>query len=224
MVGPVVLLGVPGAGKGTQAKRIIAHYGVPHVSTGDMFREVATQTTALATKVRSFMERGELLPDAVVCEMVAERLARPDCRRGFILDGFPRTLPQAQWLFDFLTENGWEGERRLVVIYLSVGYNDLFRRLSGRRTCPTCGRIYNDYTQPSRQSGVCDVDNTPLVQRKDDDPDVIRERLIAYEEQTLPLVECFRQRSHFYQICGTDPIDKVTASVFSALDGRGRKP
>src|SRR6185312_9750448 len=151
----------------------------------------------------------------LVCAVVGERLDRDDCRNGYILDGFPRTLTQAECLIGY-----WEkaGIRREIVIYLTVGYNDLYRRLLGRRSCPKCGRIYNDFTQPPRQAGVCDLDQTALVQRKDDDPAVIRERLSAYEEQTLPLVEFFRGRSRLLELSGADPVDRVSERIFLALD------
>lgn len=217
-LGPIVMLGVPGAGKGTQSRRIVEHYGVPQISTGDIFRAAVAAGTPAGHKLAGFMERGELVPDELVCEIAAARLLLPDCRQGFILDGFPRTVPQAGWLQDFLSANGLCGPRGLIVIYLTVGYNDLYRRLAGRRFCPTCGRIYNDATQPPRIAGRCDVEGTALQQRRDDDPQVVRERLIAYEEQTLPLIEYLRRRSCFHQILGTDPIERVTANVWAALE------
>jgi adenylate kinase len=220
--GAVVLLGVPGAGKGTQAKRIIGRYGFAHISTGDIFREIGRSGAPLALQVKAYMEKGELIPDELVCATVEDRLSQPDCRAGYVLDGFPRTLQQAQWFLDYARKGRPDGGNGVVVIYLSVGYNDLYRRLAGRRSCPVCGRIYNDFTQPPRVAGACDVDGARLIQRKDDQPDVIRERLIAFEEQTLPLIEYFRGRVPFVQVCGTDPIEKVTASIFDAVDGSGR--
>lgn len=215
--GPILLLGVPGAGKGTQAKRISSRYGVPQISTGDMFRDLAVKTSPAGTRMRQYMQGGGLVPDELVCELVAERLEQPDCQRGFILDGFPRTIAQAEWIGEHLRKR-WVGDA--VVLYLTVGYNDLYRRLSGRRSCPVCGRIYNDYTQPPRQASVCDVDQAGLIQRKDDDPDVIRERLEAYEEWTLPLVEYFRRQGRLHEIRGTDPVERVSAAIFAALEGQ----
>lgn len=214
---PIILLGVPGAGKGTQAKRLAQHFHVPHLSTGDIFREMATSGSELGARVWNDMRQGNLVPDDVVCQVVAERLQRDDCRLGYILDGFPRTLFQARWLMDFL-EGPAAISTAVIVIYLTVGYNDLYRRLLGRRSCPTCGRIYNDFTQPPRQAGVCDLDQSPLVQRKDDDPAVIRERLSAYEQQTLPLVEFFRGRGSLRELSGAEAVDRVTERLFAAIE------
>lgn len=216
--GPIILLGVPGAGKGTQARSIIARYEIPQISTGDIFRAAVADDSPQGRQLAAYIYRGELVPDSLVCDIVAARLSQADCRRGFVLDGFPRTTAQAEWLYAFLEKNGLVGPAGLIVIYLTVGYNDLYRRLAGRRFCPTCGRIYNDATQPPRRAGVCDADGTALKQRRDDDPQVVRERLIAYEEQTLPLIEHLRRRSCFHQICGTDPIERVTEQIFAALE------
>jgi len=212
---PIVLLGVPGAGKGTQAKRLVARYHIPHLSTGDMFREIAASGSEVGNRLANDMRLGNLVADELVCAVVGERLDRDDCRNGYILDGFPRTLTQAECLIGY-----WEkaGIRREIVIYLTVGYNDLYRRLLGRRSCPKCGRIYNDFTQPPRQAGVCDLDQTPLVQRKDDDPAVIRERLSAYEQQTLPLVNFFRERGCLLEINGIEPVDRVSERMFAAIE------
>jgi adenylate kinase len=220
---PILLLGVPGAGKGTQAKRLALRYAIPHLSTGDIFREMATSGSELGARVWNDMRQGNLISDDVVCQVVAERLGRDDCRRGYILDGFPRTLAQARWLMEFL-EHAVLGAGGVIVIYLTVGYNDLYRRLLGRRSCPACGRIYNDFTQPPRQAGVCDLDQSPLVQRKDDDPAVIRERLSAYEQQTLPLVEFFRGRGSLLELSGADAVDRVTERLFAAVETAAPEP
>lgn len=217
--GPVLLLGVPGAGKGTQARRLSSRFDVPHISTGDMFRDLAGDASPLGRRMREYMQGGGLVPDDLVCELVAERLNQPDCQRGFILDGFPRTIPQAEWLEGyFRSRAGGRSGRECVVIYLTVGYNDLYRRLSGRRTCSVCGRIYNVLTQPPRQAGICDEDRSPLIQRKDDDPDVIRERLEAYEAWTLPLVDYFRRSGRLHEIRGTDPVDRVSRAIDAVID------
>lgn len=228
---PIILLGVPGAGKGTQAKRLVARYHIPQLSTGDMFREIAASGSEVGKRLWTTMDAGELVADDLVCEVVRERINRPDCAHGYILDGFPRTLPQAEWYVTFLhgaaagrpadgrpVEQPLQRRREPIVIYLTVGYNDLYRRLLGRRSCPKCGRIYNDFTQPPRQAGVCDLDQTPLVQRKDDDPAVIRERLSAYEQQTLPLVNFFRHRGCLLQISGAEAVDRVSERIFAAVD------
>ncbi len=219
-VGPIILLGVPGAGKGTQAKRIAERYHVPAISTGDMFREAVKADTPLGRQTRHFLESGELVPDDLVTVMVAERLERPDCQAGFILDGFPRTLPQTEWLYRFLAREGRNPQPGPIVIYLSVSYNELYRRLSGRRYCPACKRNYNLFTQPPLQPGRCDLDGVELLQRKDDQPEVVRERLAAYERQTLPLVQDFRLRGNFFEVPGGDAVDRVSAGIFAILDAR----
>ncbi|HVA65101.1 MAG TPA: adenylate kinase [Terriglobales bacterium] len=216
-MGPIVLLGVPGAGKGTQAKRLASRCRIPHLSTGDMFREMAHSGSELGSHLWNDMRQGNLVPDELVCAVVGERLAKDDCRQGYILDGFPRTVPQADWLARFLAQPPSQGP--VIVIYLTVGYNDLYRRLLGRRSCPKCGRIYNEFTQPPRQAGLCDLDQTPLVQRKDDEAAVIRERLSAYEQQTLPLVEFFRGRGRLLEISGAEPVDRVSERIYAAIEG-----
>jgi len=215
---PIVLLGVPGAGKGTQAKRIAARYAIPHIATGDMLRAAVRADTSLGRQAALALEQGELVSDELVCATVEERLQRADCQRGSVLDGFPRTVPQAAWFFPFLQRTGLSREEDVVVIYLTVGYNDLCRRLAGRRQCPVCGRSYNDRTQPPSQAGVCNLDGALLVQRPDDDPEVVRERLSAYEKLTLPLVEYMRPRGRFFEIRGSAPIDEVTGAVLQAID------
>ena len=201
MVGPIILLGAPGAGKGTQAKLISETFGIPQISTGDMLRENVAQQTELGIKAKAIMERGDLVPDELVCDMVAGRLQEADCCRGFILDGFPRTVRQAEWLDAYLEKMraGKQGDvcaqqacAAPVVIRLVVDYNKLLQRITGRRSCPTCGRIYNVYFQPPKVQGICDVDGAPLLARPDDAEDVVAERLKAYERQTLPLVDYYR--------------------------------
>src|SRR5271170_6900962 len=171
-VGPVVLLGPPGAGKGTQAKRIMERYGIPQVSTGDLLRLNVAEGTELGMAAKAVMARGELVSDDLVCEMVRLRLKQPDCKRGFILDGFPRTAAQAGWLDAFweheFFENAKLGKCRPIVIRIDVDYNELLLRLTGRRTCPVCGRIYNVHLQPPRVDELCDLDGSQLVIRNDD--------------------------------------------------------
>ena len=161
-VGPVVLLGPPGAGKGTQAKRIMEHYGIPQMSTGDLLRENVARGTELGLAAKAVMARGELVSDDLVCDMVRERLLQPDCKRGYILDGFPRTAAQAGWLDALLDHELFDNSRPTrawpIVIRLDVDYNQLLLRITGRRSCPTCGRIYNVHFQPPRVDELCDVD------------------------------------------------------------------
>ena len=227
LVGPVVMMGAPGAGKGTQAKRISEYYEIPQISTGDILRDNIRLGTDLGKQAKGLIEHGELAPDELVCRMVGNRLAEPDCARGFILDGFPRTVKQAEWLDKYLAENrSFETEKgckRLVVIQLSVEYNRLLRRLTGRRTCPTCGRIYNVYTtQRPLIEGVCDIDGSALITRKDDQEEVIIERLKNYEAQTLPLVNYYRERNCLNELDGAAELDVITAGVMKAIEDGDR--
>jgi adenylate kinase len=211
----VIFLGPPGAGKGTQAKLVAARFGVPHLSTGDMLRENVSRATELGLLAKPVMERGELVSDALVLRMVEERVARPDCRNGFIFDGFPRTVAQAEALDAILRRHGLGAP---AVIYFNVAEDVLMRRLTGRRTCKVCGEIYNVYDRPPKVEGRCDKDGGELVQRADDRPEVIRERLAAYERQTKTLVEHYRSQGVLHEVDGASSMEAVTASVFGALE------
>lgn len=222
-VGPVILLGAPGAGKGTQAKQIVERYGIPQISTGDLLRDNVARSTELGKKAKSVMERGELVPDQLVCDMVAERLQEADCDRGFILDGFPRTATQAQWLDALLDGKVFDNQRMPpLVVNIAVGYNQLLRRLTGRRSCPSCGRIYNVYFQPPRIADTCDVDGSKLVTRKDDTEEVISERLKAYERQTLPLTDHYRSKGRLREVDGDQAPEQVTVEAFRAIEHGNR--
>jgi adenylate kinase len=190
MMRAIVLFGSPGSGKGTQAKLLSACLKVPHISTGDMLRERIESDDALGAAALASMHAGGLVPDSLVDQMVGERLARPDCAAGFILDGHPRTRDQALFLMDWLDSRAI----REVVIHLVVDYNIIISRLSGRRHCPRCGTLYNDASHPPRVPGVCDLDGEKLIVRDDDRESVIRERLETYEKQTRPLIALFRER------------------------------
>ena len=216
-VGPIVLLGAPGAGKGTQAKLIAGHYGIPHISTGDILLDNVARRTDLGRRASRVMERGELVSDDLVNGMVADRLKQPDCERGFVLDGFPRTVVQAEWLDKELA--GRPGNSRPVVLGVEVSYNQLLQRLTGRRSCPVDGKIYNIYLQPPKEAGVCDVCGTQLFQRADDTEVVISERLKSYERQTLPLEDYYRKQGRLRRINGEQPVDKVMAEIFRAIEG-----
>lgn len=223
-LGPVVLLGPPGAGKGTQAKRIVARYGVPQISTGDLLRDHVRNATGLGLLAKDIMARGELVPDELLYDMVSERLRQSDCERGFVLDGFPRTAAQAGWLDAFLEHEFFEkskaGKCLPIVVQIDVGYNEILRRLTGRRTCPTCGRIYNAYLQPPRVDTQCDVDGTKLVIRNDDREDVIRERLRAYEAQTRPVAEYYERKGRLIREDGGLPVDVVSEKILGELERR----
>jgi adenylate kinase len=223
-VGPVILLGAPGAGKGTQAKLVMQRWGIPQISTGDILRDNVARGTELGKQAKAFMEKGDLVPDQLVCDMVAVRLRQADCEQGFILDGFPRTVAQAEWLDGLLKSDFFSKRCALppVVVNFQVGYNQLLRRLTGRRTCPTCGRIYNVYFQPPRVADTCDVDGCKLVTRKDDSEEVIAERLKAYERQTLPLIDYYRRQGRLREVDGDQAQDKVTAETFQAINDGNR--
>jgi adenylate kinase len=215
-VGPIILLGAPGAGKGTQAKQIVERYGIPQISTGDLLRENVKLGTELGKKAKAVMDSGKLVSDDLVCDMVAERVSRPDCARGYILDGFPRTVGQAEWLDGFLAARG--SKLPLRVIKITIDYDKLLKRLTGRRTCPVCGTIYNMYTNPPKVDEICDREGAKLTFRKDDSEEAIGTRLKAYEKDTLPLTDYYRQRGILKEISGDSEPDQVTRELFGALD------
>jgi adenylate kinase len=218
LVGPIVLQGPPGAGKGTQAKLIAEHYGIPHISTGDILRDNVDRGTDLGRRAKRVMERGDLVSDDLVNGMVADRIKKPDCDRGFVLDGFPRTVAQAEWLDRELAAK--TGDRKpMVVVGVDVSYNQLLQRLTGRRSCPVDGKIYNIYLQPPKEDGVCDVCGTQLFQRVDDTEEVISERLKSYERQTKPLEDFYLKQGRLRRINGEQPVEKVMADMFRAIEG-----
>jgi len=217
----VIFLGPPGAGKGTQAKEVARLYGVPHLSTGDMFRDHVGRGTALGLKAKPIMERGELVPDEIVLGMVEERIARPDCRYGFVFDGFPRTLPQAEELSELLRGLSYG---RPLVLHFAVERGQLLRRLTGRRTCSIGGEIYNIYDRSPKVPGRCDNDGGELIQRPDDREEVIAERLVAYERQTKPLVEYYRSQGVLEDVDGSADVEAVTRAVRGILERAQAKP
>jgi adenylate kinase len=210
----VIFLGPPGAGKGTQAKQVAKYFGVPHLSTGDMLRDHVSHDTPLGRRAKPIMDRGDLVPDEIVLDMVAERIARPDGANGFVLDGFPRTLPQAEKLDQILQTRSWG---KPVVVHFVVDPAHLLRRLTGRRTCAINGEIYNIYDQPPRVGGRCDNDGGELIQRADDREEVITERLAAYEAQTRPLVDYYRQQGVLVDVDGMALPAAVTGRVLEIL-------
>jgi adenylate kinase len=221
-VGPIVLLGPPGAGKGTQAKRIMERYGVPQISTGDLLRENAAAGTDLGLAAKAVMARGELVCDDLVCNMVRQRLMLRDTKRGYILDGFPRTAAQAGWLDALLDHELFDNSRPTrawpIVIQLDVDYNQLLLRITGRRTCPTDGKIYNVHFQPPRVDEICDIDGTRLVTRNDDRLEVIQPRLTAYQEQTRPVVDYYQRTGRLIPVNGDQPVDFVTEQIFRIIE------
>lgn len=229
VVGPIVLLGAPGAGKGTQAKLIASAYAIPQISTGDLFRANVAMSTELGLKVKAILGRGELVSDDLVNDMVADRLSKPDVTRGFILDGYPRTVGQAEWLDGYLksrqTEDGAAARFSAippVVVQIVVGYNQLLQRITGRRSCPTCGRIYNVHFQPPNVEDICDVDGGRLVVRPDDTEAVVAERLRAYEKQTLPLVAYYRAKGQVVDVNGDQAVEAVAAQAAGAIENGNR--
>jgi adenylate kinase len=221
-LGPIVLLGPPGAGKGTQSKRIMERYLVPQISTGDILRQNVVQGTELGVAAKAVMARGELVSDDLVCEMVRLRLKEPDCKRGYILDGFPRTAAQAGWLDAFLDGQLFDKPRATrawpIVIRLDVDYNQLLLRISGRRSCPTCGRIYNVHSQRAHVNEVCDVEGSKLITRNDDRLEVIGPRLAAYQELTTPVADYYQRTGRLHTVNGDRPVDEVSAEIFRIIE------
>ena len=211
----LVLVGPPGAGKGTQAQYIAEHLSVPQISTGDIFRANVNQGTALGLQAKAYMDRGDLVPDDVTIEMVRTRLAEADAAEGFLLDGFPRTVPQAGVLDDILAE---VGQAKLdVVLELVVDDDEVVRRLSGRRTCRTCNHIWHVDFDPPEVPGICDLDGGQLYQRDDDQADTISNRLAVYAQQTAPLVNHYASRGVLIGLDATGPVDDVTERAIDAL-------
>jgi len=212
----VIFLGPPGAGKGTQAARLAAHLGVPKISTGDMLRDAIAGGTPLGRRAQPAMEMGSLAPDDVLLELVSRRIADDDCDAGLVLDGFPRTLPQAHGLDEMTGADplGW------TAFDFQVPREDLLRRLSGRRWCPSCQSTYHVASRPPQRPGACDVDGVPLVRRGDDAPVLVAERLREYDERTLPLVDYYRRRGQLLPVDGARPMDVVFHELVEAVEVR----
>jgi adenylate kinase len=214
--GPILLLGAPGVGKGTQAKELVKLWGIPQISTGDLLRANVARGTELGKIAREIMGRGDLVPDTLVNEMVAVRLQQPDTSNGFILDGFPRTLNQAGWLDGRLS--GLADSLPVVAVSIQVDYNQLLRRITGRRNCPVCQTIYNIYMKPSEIEGICDVEGAALVQRADDTEEAFAERMRVYAAQTAPVVDHYRGLGRFAEVDGDRPIEVVAAGIVAAVE------
>lgn len=214
--GPVLLLGAPGVGKGTQAKRLMDEFGIPQISTGDLLREHRKNRTPLGMMADELMSKGQLVPDDLVNQMVASRLQQPDTRRGYILDGFPRTLNQAEWLDAQLAYAALP----VVAINIMVPEQVLLERITGRFSCPVCGTIYNLYSQPPLRAGVCDRDGSALTQRSDDTEAVFHERMKAFQAKTAAVIEYYEAHGgRFAQVDGNLPVDQVTSAIRAALYG-----
>ena len=217
----LILLGPPGAGKGTHAKCIAQAYGLPHLSTGDMLRDQVSRGTELGRKAQPIMERGGLVPDDLVLGIIADRISRPDCANGFILDGVPRTVRQAEELEKTFERAG----RSVLVLYFVVDHKTLMRRLAGRRICKVGGEIYNIYEIPSKVEGRCDVDGGELIQRPDDRPEAVEKRLVAYERETKPLVDYYRSRGVLVEFNASgqvEQVDRILLELLGKYAGDGR--
>ena len=212
----IILMGLPGAGKGTQAERIVKEFGIPHISTGDMFRAAVKNETPLGLEAKSYMDKGLLVPDEIVIGIVRERLAMDDCAKGFLLDGFPRTVPQAEALTATLKELGREIDH---VININVRRELLIERLTGRWICPICGASYHTLFNPPKEAGVCDKDGGKLFQRDDDKPELVAQRLDVNIAQTQPLIDYYVEQGLLRNINGEQDIQVVFAEITSVLRG-----
>ncbi len=210
----IVLLGAPGAGKGTQAKKIIDKYPMPQISTGDLLRAAVGAGSALGKEAKSYMDKGELVPDSVVLGMVEERLKQDDCKKGYILDGFPRNTKQAEALDKMLSSLGMSLTAALSV---DVPFEDLMKRLTGRRTCKACGQMYNIYFNRPSKDGACDKCGGQLFQRDDDKEETIKKRLEVYNAQTAPLIDYYGKKGILKSVSGTGSIDDIFGKVCGAL-------
>lgn len=219
--GPVLLLGAPGVGKGTQAKLLMAAYEIPQISTGDLLREHRKNNTDLGRLADAHMQRGDLVSDKLINEMVAERLQRSDCARGYILDGFPRTLTQADWLDGSLAKT--RARYPVVAISIQVAHDELLHRITGRRICPR-GHIYNIYRQPPAVAEICDLDGEKLEQRSDDTEAVFEKRIQSFYDQTAPVVEHYCRQGRFCEVNGAKPIQVVASGIRSALERLRTEP
>lgn len=210
----ILLMGPPGAGKGTQAEKLIREYGIPQISTGDMFRAAVKSGTALGKEAKSYMDKGALVPDSVTVGIVKERLVQDDCKKGWILDGFPRTTAQASALDAILHDLGIQ---LTAVLDFNVNRDDLVKRVSGRLVCRQCGASFHKEFRPPKQEGVCDNCGGELYQRTDDNEVTVRERLAVYDTSTKPLIDYYKVSGRYYEINGDQSMDKVFADVQAAL-------
>ena len=210
----VIFLGPPGAGKGTQAKELAKKYGVPHLSTGDMLRENIALGTPLGEKAKPVMARGELVPDSLVLQMVAARIEQPDCSHGFVFDGFPRTVAQAQYLGVLLRQHGY---KQPVVVHFAIDPGLVLRRITGRRMCKVGGEIYNIFERPTKVEGRCDNDGGELEHRPDDREEIVAPRLQAYEKQTAPLVTYYRRLGRLHTVDASQGVGDVTRQVLDIV-------
>jgi adenylate kinase len=210
----VIMLGAPGAGKGTQAKMIADAYGIPHISTGDIFRANIKNGTELGKKAKTYMDKGELVPDALVVDLIMSRFAEDDCRNGYVLDGFPRTIPQAEALDAALEKNG---EHVDVAVDIEVPDENIISRMGGRRACTNCGATYHVKYNPPKVDGICDVCGQKLILRDDDKPETVKNRLNVYHTQTQPLIDYYKKKDILRTVDGTQDMNKVFADIKAIL-------
>ncbi len=212
----LVFLGAPGVGKGTQAEMVAAKLAIPKISTGDLLRTGVAQKTPLGLEAQQYMTRGELVPDKVVIGLVAEKIASAECEKGFILDGFPRTILQADALSDILQEQEVALDR---VIYFVIPREEVVKRLSGRRSCSACSAVYHVDYVPPKQDGRCDECGAALVQRSDDKRETVESRLVVYEEQTSPLIDYYQEKQVLAELDGAGPVDQVQERLLALVSG-----
>ena len=216
MASVVILLGAPGAGKGTQATRLAKAFALPHVSTGDLFRDHISRGSNFGLKAKEYMDAGQLVPDEVVLDMLEERVSQPDCEKGYLLDGFPRTLPQAEALDQRIA-----GTDNLLIVAIEVGDETIVRRASGRLLCHSCGNIHHIEFKPPAKEGVCDNCRGELYQRPDDAPEVVRERLVVYQNQTAPLIDFYQKKDVLARVDGEQAPDVVFEALKKLIQERG---
>ncbi len=210
----IIMLGAPGAGKGTQAKQIAAKYSIPHISTGDIFRANIKNGTELGKKAKEYMDQGLLVPDELTCDLVMDRIAQEDAKNGFVLDGFPRTIPQAEALDAALTKIGQSMD---FAIDVDVPDDNIIGRMSGRRACLGCGATYHIVSIPPKKEGICDTCGKELVLRDDDKPETVKKRLDVYHDQTQPLIDFYTKQGILKSVDGTQPMEKVFEDITAIL-------
>ena len=210
----IIMLGAPGAGKGTQAKQIASKYSIPHISTGDIFRANIKNGTELGKKAKEYMDQGLLVPDELTCDLVMDRIAQDDAKNGFVLDGFPRTIPQAEALDAALTKIGQSMD---YAIDVDVPDDNIINRMSGRRACLNCGATYHIVSIPPKKEGICDTCGNALVLRDDDKPETVKKRLDVYHDQTQPLIDYYKNKGILKSVSGTQPMEKVFEDIVTIL-------
>ena len=210
----IIMLGAPGAGKGTQAKQIADKYAIPHISTGDIFRANLKAGTELGKKAKEYMDQGLLVPDELTCDLVMDRISQDDCKNGFVLDGFPRTIPQAEALDAALAKIN---EKMEYAVDVDVPDENIVNRMSGRRACLNCGATYHIVSIPTKVEGICDRCGSPVVLRDDDQPETVKKRLDVYHEQTQPLIDYYKEQDILRTVDGTQPMEDVFGAIVEIL-------